>query len=99
MITVKIYQQTTENKILSNSHQTGRWPIFNNADKAQLEAFIPQDSRTWKESWNVVWIEMNYAFSLNTFKRVMESIGYHQHMPQRNFAIRPADRPIRIAWC
>ena len=29
----------------------------------------------------------------------MEAMGYHQRVPRRKFAIRPANKPIRVAWC
>jgi len=42
---------------------------------------------------------MNNACSPITVKRIMESMGYNRRMPQRRFAIRPANQPISVAWC
>jgi len=42
---------------------------------------------------------MNYACSPITVKRVIESMGYQWCVPRRKFAIQPANRPIRVAWC
>lgn len=50
-------------------------------------------------SWDIVCIEMNYACSPDTVKRVMHSMGYHRRVPRRKFGIRPYNRPIRVAWC
>ena len=42
---------------------------------------------------------MEYSCSPQTVETVMESMGYHRRVPRRKFAIRPANKPIRVAWC
>ena len=82
-----------------NSRQTGQPPIFDEAEKQRLKAFLIHDARTRPLGWEAICIEMNYACSTGTVKRVMYSTGYHQHVPRRKFVIHPANHPIRVAWC
>ena len=99
IVRLKIYYRARENGTPSNMLRTGWKPIFNEAEKLQLEAFVTRDSRTRRLSWEGICQEMDYAYSPDTVKRVMEELGYHRRVPRRKFAIRPANTPIRIAWC
>jgi len=96
---IKIYQRTQAAGTPSNGSRSGRPPIFDEEEKHRLEAFVTRDSYTRRLSWEAICIEMNYACSARTIKWVMHSMGYHRRVPQRKFAIRPAHRPIRVAWC
>jgi len=83
----------------SNALRTGRRPIFDNAERQNLKAFVTHDARTRRLSWDEICLEMEYSCSPQTVKTVMESMGYHTRVPRRKFAIRPANKPIRVAWC
>ena len=83
----------------SNRHRSGRPPIFDDAEKVRLIAFITRDARTRRMSWDEICYQMGYACSPRTVKAVVESMGYHKRVPRRKFNIRPANRPIRVAWC
>jgi len=83
----------------SNALRTGRRPIFDNAERQNLKAFVTHDVRTRRLSWDEICLEMEYSCSPQTVKTVMESMGYHTRVPRRKFAIRPANKPIHVAWC
>jgi hypothetical protein len=80
-------------------HRCGWPPIFDDAEKAHLLAFITRDSTTHQMSWDEICVQMGYAYSARTLKRVVESIGYHKRIPRRKFNIRPAIEPKCVAWC
>lgn len=96
---IKIYQRAKENGTPSNRSRTGRPPIFDEAEKRRLEAFVTRDARTRRLSWDAIVIELNYACSPRTIKNVMESMGYHRRVPRRKFGLRPYNKPKRVAWC
>jgi len=96
---IKIYQRSQESGTPSNSRWSGRRPIFIQEEKARLEVFITRDSRTRRLSWDEVCLEMGYACCPRTVKAVMEGLGYHRRVPRRRFVIRPANKPLRVAWC
>lgn len=83
----------------SNRRRSGRPPIFDDAKKAHLVAIITRDGWTRRLTWEAICIEMGYACSSRTVKNVVESLGYHKRVPRRKFNIRPANKPIRLAWC
>lgn len=83
----------------SNRPRTGRPPIFDDAEKSRLIAFITRDASTRRLSWDEIVIQMGYACCPRTLKAVVESMGYHKRVPRRKFNIRPANKPKRIAWC
>ena len=87
-----------QNGIPSNLLQTGWRPIFDEAEKLQLEAFITRDSGTQRLSWKAVCQEMGYACSADTVKHVMERLGYYWWVPRRKFTIYPANKPLHVAW-
>jgi len=83
----------------SNALRTGWRPIFNDAEKQQLEEFVTRDTRTQRLSWDEICLEMEYAGCPQTVKTVMESLGITGHVPRPKFAICQANWPIQVAWC
>ena len=81
----------------SNKQRCGQSPVFDDAEKARLIAFITRDSKTRRLSWDAICREMGYACSPKTVKCVVEAMGYHKRVPRRKFNIRPANKLKRIA--
>ena len=80
-------------------HWSGHPPIFDDAKKVQLIAFITCDSTTCQLSWDEIAVQMGYACSGRTIKCVVHSMGYHKWVPQQKFNIWPANKSKRITWC
>lgn len=95
----RIYERTKATGTPSNTLRTGRPPIFDEAEKQHLVAFITQDSTTRRLSWIAIGIEMGYACSPKTIQNVMHSIGYHKRVPRHKPHIRPYNKPKHVTWC
>jgi hypothetical protein len=96
---IKIYQRTQVNGTPSNRKRCGRPPIFDDAEKQRLVAFVTRDAKTRRLTWDAICVEMGYACSPKTVKNVIESMGYHKRVPRKKFNIRIYNKPKRVAWC
>ena len=72
----KIYQQAMLHGSSTNQHRCGQPPIFDDAEKAWLIAFITCNSSTRRLSWEEMCLEMGCACYPRTLKYVVESLGY-----------------------
>src|SRR5207237_10362558 len=73
--------------------------IWGDVEEQRLYDFVTRDVITRHLSCDEICLETWYSCSLWIVKSVMESRVYHQWIPRRKFAIRLANKPIRVAWC
>jgi len=98
IVRLKIYHSARGNCTPLNFLWTGRWPIFDVANRLQLEAFVTRNSRIWHLGWEAISLEMSDICSADTVKCVIEELGYSRLLPRRKFAICPKNKPLSIVW-